>query len=122
MALSDQLLDLASRTKQLEDAAAAARAQDHAKLEQDREKLHSTMEAEAQQLQSSASDAQSQASSWWADTTARMEQRRAELRAKTRAGPSGSWSKQNAMPRTRWTTRLPWCRWPRIPSTPRSTR
>ena len=31
MALSDQLLDLASRTKQLEDAAAAARARDHAK-------------------------------------------------------------------------------------------
>jgi hypothetical protein len=82
MALSDQLTDLASRTKKLEDAAAAARAKNRAKLEQDREKLHSTMTSEAKSIKSSADKAGTDVSSWWAETTARMEQQRADLRAK----------------------------------------
>jgi len=82
MALSDQLTDLAARTKQLEDAAAAADAKNRAMLEQEREKLHSNMQKEAKDLQSTADRAGAEAHSWWADVTARMEQRRAELRAK----------------------------------------
>ncbi len=35
MALSDQLTDLAGRTKQLDDSAAAAREKDRTKLEED---------------------------------------------------------------------------------------
>jgi len=82
MALSDQLMDLAKRTKRLEDAAAAAQAQNRAKLEQDREKLHSTMSTEAQKLQSSAGEAKSQARSWWTDMTKHIEEQRAEVRGK----------------------------------------
>src|SRR5205823_8172202 len=52
MALSDQLTDLAQRTKHLEDAAAAARARNRAMLEDQQEKLHSQMSAEAQHLES----------------------------------------------------------------------
>ncbi len=82
MALSDRLTDLASRTKDLEDAAAATRAKDHAKLEHQRNQLHSKLTTEAQNIQSSADKAQAGARSWWTDTTARFEQQRNELRAK----------------------------------------
>src|SRR5437764_14298230 len=48
MALSDQLTDLANRTRQLEDAAATTRAKDRTKLEEQREKLQSKVKTEAQ--------------------------------------------------------------------------
>jgi hypothetical protein len=64
MALSDQLESLASRTKQLEDGAAATRAKDRAKLVQEREKLQSQMETTAQSIQSSAAQAEADARSW----------------------------------------------------------
>src|SRR5207248_11765798 len=99
MALSDQLTDLANRTKQLEDAAATTRAKDRTKLEEQREKLQSKVKTEAQNIQSSAGKAQADARSWWADTTARFEQRRAELRTKMdQNGPSGSWTEPSATP------------------------
>jgi DNA repair exonuclease SbcCD ATPase subunit len=82
MALSDQLTDLAARTKKLEDTAAATRAKNRAQLEQDRERLNSNMEAQAQRIQSSVDQAQAGAQGWWTDTTKRFEQRRAEVRAK----------------------------------------
>jgi hypothetical protein len=81
MPLSDQLTDLAGRTKRLEDTAAAAEARNRSMLEQECEKLHSAMEKEAKDLQSSAKATQTEARSWWAETTAHMEQRRAQLRA-----------------------------------------
>src|SRR5205823_12941383 len=80
MALSDQLTDLAQRTKHLEDAAAAARARNRAMLEDQQEKLHSQMSAEAQHLESSAREATTDVRSWWTDTTANIEQWRAGLR------------------------------------------
>ncbi|SRR6266704_488990 len=82
MALSDRLMDLATRTKNLEDAAAATKARNRAKLEQQREALHSKMTTEAKGIQSSAGKAEADARSWWNDTTVRFEQRRAELRTK----------------------------------------
>ena len=81
MALSDQLTDLAGRTKRLEEAARAAEARNRATLEQEREQLHPAMEKEAEDLQSSAAATRTEASSMWAETTAHIEQRRAKLRA-----------------------------------------
>lgn len=82
MALSDQLTDLADRTKQLEDSANAAKAKNRAKLEQQRDELHSKVEKDAQSIQSSAGTAGAGVRSWWAETAAHMEQQRAELRDK----------------------------------------
>jgi hypothetical protein len=50
MALPDQLTDLAGRTKQLEDSAAAATENNRTKLEQDREKLHSAVQKDTQSV------------------------------------------------------------------------
>jgi hypothetical protein len=82
MALSDKLTDLASRIKELEDAAAATKAKNRAKLEQQREQLNSKMKTQAQSIQSSATKAKGEARSWWTDTTAQFEQQRAKVRAK----------------------------------------
>ncbi len=82
MALSDQLTDLADRTKQLEDAANAAKAKNRAKLEQQRDELHSKVEKDAQSIHSSAGMAGAGVRSWWAETAAHMEQQRTDLRDK----------------------------------------
>jgi len=82
MALSDQLTDLANRTKQLEGSAAAARDQDRKKLEQQRDTLDASMQKQAQKIKTEVKAGGGQVRSWWADTTDRIEQRRAELRAK----------------------------------------
>jgi len=80
MALSDQLTDLAGRTKRLEDAAAAADARNRAMLEQEKEKLHSSMEKEAKDLRSSANATRSEAHTWWAEMSVHIEERRAKMR------------------------------------------
>ena len=82
MALSDQLTDLAGRTKKLEDSAAAAREKDRADLEKQRENLHSTIEADAKKIKSDTASGQADIQAWWTDTTARMEKKRAEIRTK----------------------------------------
>jgi RNA polymerase-binding transcription factor DksA len=82
MALSDQLTDLAGKTKQLEDTAAAAKAQNRAKLEKERDKLHSDMQSEAKKLQAGADKSKADAQTWWADMAARAEQQRKDLHAK----------------------------------------
>lgn len=82
MALSDQLTELAARTKKLEDAAAANKAKSQAQLEQEREKLNANMQAQAQKIQSKVDKTQADAQAWWTETTKRFEQRRAEVRTK----------------------------------------
>ena len=82
MALSDQLTDLAARTKRLEDTAADTQAKNRAKLEQDREKLHTQVTNEAKQMQKSADEARSSADAWWANVATQIEMRRADLRSK----------------------------------------
>ncbi len=82
MALSDQLMDLAARTKKLEDAAAANKAKSQAQLEKEQEKLNAKMEAQAEKIQSSVDKTHADAQAWWTETTKRFEQRRAEVRAK----------------------------------------
>jgi hypothetical protein len=54
MAISDQLTELAARTKRLEDTAAAAQEPDRAELEKERENLHSSIEADARKIKSDA--------------------------------------------------------------------
>lgn len=82
MALSDKLTELAGRVKELEDTAAATRAKNRAKLEQQREQLNSKMKTQAQNIQSSATKAKGEARSWWTDTTVQFEEQRAKARAK----------------------------------------
>jgi hypothetical protein len=82
MALSDQLTDLAHRTRQLEDTASAAEAQNRAKLEKERDKLHSEMQTEAKQIQSKAKEGKSDAQTWWAGVTVQAEKQRNDLHQK----------------------------------------
>ncbi len=82
MALSDQLTELAARTKKLEDTAAANKAKSQAELEQEQEKLNAKMRSQAESMQASMDKKQADARSWWTETTKRFEQRRAEGRMK----------------------------------------
>jgi hypothetical protein len=123
MALSDQLEDLATRTKHLEDTAKAADEKNRASLEQERERLHSNVQTEAQQLQASASRrvrrlARGGRTSWqrWNSGALSCEP------GSRSGGPSGSSTRRRAMPTTRRPTRATWCRWPPTWWTPRSTR
>jgi hypothetical protein len=54
MAISDQLTDLAARTKRLEGTAAAGQEQDRAEFEKERQNLHSAIEADARKIKSDA--------------------------------------------------------------------
>ena len=82
MALSDQLTDLAARTKKLEDSAAASKEKSRTQLEQDRTKLDAKMDAQAQNIKASVGKTQSDAKDWWTETTKRFEQQRAQMHAK----------------------------------------
>ena len=64
-------MDLAGRTKRLEDAAAAARAKNVAEMEEQRD-----------QLRLKAAQAKADVQGWWTETTSKIEQQRAELKAK----------------------------------------
>lgn len=82
MALSDQLMDLANRTKRLEDTVAAARAKNEQQLEEQRQKLQSSMDAQAQNVRAKAAQTKTEGRTWWMETTAQIERRRAEFQAK----------------------------------------
>jgi hypothetical protein len=82
MALSDQLTELAARTKKLEDATAANKAKSQAQLEEEQKKLDAKMQAQAQKIQASVDKTQADAQAWWTETTKRFEARRAEVRTK----------------------------------------
>src|SRR5262249_39313217 len=81
MALSDQLTDLAGRTKRLEDTAKAAETQNRQKPRKERDQPPPKMQKEAKDLQKSAGTKKAEAQSWWADMTANVEQQRAKLHA-----------------------------------------
>jgi hypothetical protein len=82
MALSEQLQDLADRTKRLEETAAAADAQNRAKLEKDREQLHTTMQSEAKKLQARGDQTKGDFQAWWAGMAAKAEQQRKDMHDK----------------------------------------
>jgi len=82
MALSDQLTELAARTKKLEEATAANKAKSQSQLEEEQKKLDAKMQAQAQKIQASVDKTQADAQAWWTETTKRFEARRAEVRTK----------------------------------------
>src|SRR5579864_597679 len=82
MALSDQLTELAARTKKLEEATAANNAKSQSQLEEEQKKLDAKMQAQAQKIQASVDKTQADAQAWWTETTKRFEARRAEVRTK----------------------------------------
>ena len=82
MALSDQLEDLAGRTKRLEDEAAALRAKNVARMEQQREQVHASMQTQAANVRTKAAQTKTAAQEWWTQTTNHIEEQRAALQAK----------------------------------------
>ncbi|MCU1456599.1 MAG: hypothetical protein JWL73_691 [Actinomycetia bacterium] len=65
MALSDQLSQLAARTKKLEDSAGASRQKAKGDLEQDVNSARDTAQAHAESLRKSAEARKGQISAWW---------------------------------------------------------
>jgi len=65
MALSDQLTDLANRTKQLEDRAAAAKKEAKAQLETDVKKARDSSQAKADAMRKRAEAGKDKTSAWW---------------------------------------------------------
>jgi hypothetical protein len=69
MALSDQLSNLAARTKELEDRAAAARQKAQVDLEHDVQAARDASNANAEALGKSLDDSEAEISAWWTDTS-----------------------------------------------------
>jgi uncharacterized membrane protein len=67
MALSDQLHRLATRAKEAEDRAAAAREKARTDLEHDVKAARDASQANAQALRDSAETSQAELSAWWTD-------------------------------------------------------
>jgi hypothetical protein len=65
MALSDQLIALAARAKDLEDRAAAAKTQSQADLEKQRNEARASIQAQSDKLRKSAEVAKGRLSAWW---------------------------------------------------------
>src|SRR6187200_2108717 len=65
MALSDQLTQLAARTKELEDRAAAAQAKGKDDLEQDVKRSRDSAQAQAESLRKTAEDRKDRISERW---------------------------------------------------------
>ena len=82
MALSDQLMDLAARTKKLEAATAANMAKSQAELEQEQEELNAQIQVQADKFQADFDKSQAEAEAWWTETAKKFEKRRAEMRTK----------------------------------------
>jgi len=86
--LSDQLVELASRTAKLEDSVKAAQDKDRQRLEAQKRDLVSTMTATRAQAEQDVASAGAAASSWWTSTRDSADQwfvgvraKRAEVRA-----------------------------------------
>jgi len=80
--LSEQLQDLAQRTKKLEDSASAARKKNRAQLERQLDQLNSDMETTGQKIEASAAGAKENVRSGWADLKRRIDERLAAARTK----------------------------------------
>ena len=65
MALSDRLSNLATRTKQLEERAAAAKSKAKGDLEQDVKNARESAQAQGDTLRKSAEASKGQISAWW---------------------------------------------------------
>lgn len=67
MALSDQLMQLSTRSKELEDRAAAAKTKAKADLEQDVKAARESAQAQGDALREGVKSSKGKISSWWHD-------------------------------------------------------
>jgi hypothetical protein len=65
MALSDQLIDLAAKARQVEDSVAAAKLKSEAELEADVKSARESSQAHADALHRKAEDVKEKISAWW---------------------------------------------------------
>jgi hypothetical protein len=79
--LSEQLTDLAARSKNTEDVVAAAQENDRARLESQRDKLKTSIAAGSAKAQQRAGAAEAKAQQWWNDTRSSVDARFAAMRA-----------------------------------------
>ncbi|MDX6228396.1 MAG: hypothetical protein QOI76_1786 [Frankiales bacterium] len=80
-ALSEQLSDLAARSKKTEDVVAAAQERNREKLQSQREKLKAAIADGNAQAQARAAAAETKRQQWWSDTRSSVDARFAAMRA-----------------------------------------
>jgi hypothetical protein len=80
-ALSEQLTDLAARSKNTEDVVAAAREKNRAKLENQRDKLNTSIAAGTAKARERATAEEAKTQQWWNDTRSAVDARFAAMRA-----------------------------------------
>jgi hypothetical protein len=80
-ALSDQLTDLAARSKKTEDVVAAAKEKNRAKLDSQRDKLKTSIADGNAKARERAASAHDKTQQWWNDTRSSVDQRFATKRA-----------------------------------------
>jgi hypothetical protein len=74
-ALSEQLSDLAARSKKTEDVVAAARENNRAKLESQRDRLKNAIADGDAKAQARAAAAETKRQQWWSDTRSSVDAR-----------------------------------------------
>ena len=78
--MSDSLADLATRVKELEDSAAAARDDNRAALEARHHALENAIDREVKEFQAAADGAAVRAATWWTDTRDSIERQITAMR------------------------------------------
>ena len=81
-ALSEQLTDLAARSKRTEDVVAAAQAKNRARLESQRDTLKASIADGDAKARERAAAAAANTQQWWSDTRSSVDARFATMRAK----------------------------------------
>ena len=79
--MSESLMDLAARVKELEASAAAARDKNRAALEARRHEIEDAIDREVKEFEATATEATAKARAWWADTRTAIERQVAARRA-----------------------------------------
>jgi DNA-directed RNA polymerase alpha subunit len=80
-ALSQQLTDLAARSKKTEDVVAAAQEKNRARLESQRDKLKTSIADGSAKARERAASAEGKTQQWWSDTRSSADARFATVRA-----------------------------------------
>jgi hypothetical protein len=80
-ALSEQLTDLAARSKSTEDVVAAAQQNNRARLESQRDKLKTSIAAGNAKARERAATDEAKTQQWWNDTRSAVDARFATMRA-----------------------------------------
>ncbi len=83
--LSDQLMDLAERTKKVEDTASATREKNRAALQRTRDELKSDVDEGAKILVDMSHQADDSVSAWWDSVKSNVDSRFASMDAKLAA-------------------------------------